>query len=448
MELPSNPEAERMIVGCAMLDSGLIPYLVSDLSASDFFRPTMAAMFTAIRELHLAGSDVNPVTVVTEILRRESLSGSGASGVNHAVVAETLDGVPRFSRPESVKSYVEAVRRTALQRRILRYAEALSVNAVQRDVDPAELLMEMSQAARNMGENTTLFTDLIDTKSAMERTLLKLEESWGREDDLLGLSTGFIDLDQHLLGLQPGVYVIAAGPNIGKTTFVLNVVNNILLEAQRKNEVRVGAIISMEMGVESLSVKLLATRARLSTRDIKRGNLTREQQGELLEASVAFKRQPLHFVEGFASITPSAIAAKLEHLRATHGRLDFLVIDYLQLLTSDAGGSEYQAISEISREMKRLSHRYKIPILLVSQLSRKYADRSTKDYQLTDLRGSGAIEQDADVVMFLMPRDWENESNPERRLVIAKDREGAKYVTIPLIFFGEQSRFESASFTL
>jgi replicative DNA helicase len=116
-----------------------------------------------------------------------------------------------------------------------------------------------------MGENTSLFTDLIDTKSAMERTLRKLEESWGREDDLLGLSTGFVDLDQHLLGLQPGVYVIAAGPNIGKTTFVLNVVNNILLEAQRKNEVRVGAIISMEMGVESLSVKLLATRARLST---------------------------------------------------------------------------------------------------------------------------------------------------------------------------------------
>jgi replicative DNA helicase len=129
--------------------------------------------------------------------------------------------------------------------------------------------------------------------------------------------------------------------------------------------------------------------------------------------------------------------------------LDFLVVDYLQLIDSDNGGSgDYAAVTEISRKMKQLSHRYQIPILLLRQLSRNYTNRTNRDYQLSDLRGSGAIEQDANVVMFLMPRDWDDETNPERRLVIAKDREGAKNITIPLLFIGEQSRFESMTFAV
>jgi replicative DNA helicase len=145
-----------------------------------------------------------------------------------------------------------------------------------------------------------------------------------------------------------------------------------------------------------------------------------------------------------------AIAAKLDHLRTVHGRVDFLVIDYLQLLSPTSKAStEYAAVTEIAREVKRLSHQYQIPIILISQLSRQpTANGGNRDYRLSDLRGSGAIEQDADVVLLLMPRYWDNPQNPERRLVIAKDREGERDVTIPLIFFGEQSRFESAAFAV
>jgi replicative DNA helicase len=341
---------------------------------------------------------------------------------------------------------MKLVKEATLRRKLIRYAEVLSVQAAQPDADPQELVLQLSTKGHELAQNTALLNDLVTTENAISRTFEFLENSWAKGGDCLGLSTGFVDLDKNLLGLQPGVYVIAAGTGVGKTTFTLNIVNHLLLEATKKGEKRVGALVSMEMGVESLTIKMLATRARLSTRDIRRGTLNAQQRQELMRAGQELAAQGLHFVEGFNAITPSAIAAKVEHLRATHGRLDFLVVDYLQLLDSDNGGSgDYAAVTEISRKMKQLSHRYQIPILLISQLSRNYTNRTNRDYQLSDLRGSGAIEQDANVVMFLMPRDWDDETNPERRLVIAKDREGAKNITIPLLFIGEQSRFESMS---
>jgi replicative DNA helicase len=383
-----------------------------------------------------------------EVKRYESAQGV-VTGVTHAVLAETYDGCPRFSRPESIQAYMKLVKDATLRRKLIRYAEVLSVQAAQPDADPQDLVLQLSAKGHELAQNTALLTDLVSTETAISRTFQYLEDSWARGGDCLGLSTGFQDLDRNLLGLQPGVYVIAAGTSVGKTTFTLNIVNNILLDAAKKNEKRVGALISMEMGVESLTIKMLATRAHLSTRDIRKGTLNNEQRRDLMRAGQELAAQGLHFVEGFNAITPSAIAAKVEHLRATHGRLDFLVVDYLQLLDSDNGGSgDYAAVTEISRKMKQLSHRYQIPILLISQLSRNYTNRTNRDYQLSDLRGSGAIEQDANVVMFLMPRDWDDETNPERRLVIAKDREGAKNITIPLLFIGEQSRFESMTFAV
>jgi replicative DNA helicase len=449
MQLPSNSIAESMIIGCAMLERGLVPQLITDLTGSDFSRPSLGAAFNAIKALYLENKDINGVTVVSEVNRQEAATGI-TSGLNYAVIAETLDGCPRFSSFSSVQSYVAEVKTHSLRRKLVHYAERLRVESAALDVEPEGLLLSMAETSRELGQGTSLVTDLVDTSTAMERTLRRLEENWAREGELLGLSTGFVDLDRHLLGLLPGVYVLAAGTSVGKTTFALNIVNNILLEAERKQEPRVGLIVSMEMGVESLSVKLLATRARLDTKAVKRGTLNRHQQSDLLTASTAFKSHSLHFVEGFSAITPMAIAAKLDHLRTVHGRVDFLVIDYLQLLSPTSKAStEYAAVTEIAREVKRLSHQYQIPIILISQLSRQpTANGGNRDYRLSDLRGSGAIEQDADVVLLLMPRYWDNPQNPERRLVIAKDREGERDVTIPLIFFGEQSRFESAAFAV
>lgn len=443
--LPANPEAERMIIGCSMLEPGLLPYVISDLAEADFSLPTLGAVFRALKSLHLSHTDVNPATVMDAIQRYEASKGV-TTGVTHANLAETYDGCPRFSRPESIQAYMKLVKEAALRRKLIRYAEVLSVQAAQPDANPQELVLQLSTKGQELAQNTALLNDLVTTENAISRTFEFLENSWAKGGDCLGLSTGFVDLDKNLLGLQPGVYVIAAGTGVGKTTFTLNIVNHLLLEATKKGEKRVGALVSMEMGVESLTIKMLATRARLSTRDIRRGTLNAQQRQELMRAGQELAAQGLHFVEGFNAITPGAIAAKVEHLRATHGRLDFLVVDYLQLLDSDNGGSgDYAAVTEISRRMKQLSHRYQIPILLISQLSRNYTNRTNRDYQLSDLRGSGAIEQDANVVMFLMPRDWDDETNPERRLVIAKDREGAKNITIPLLFIGEQSRFESMS---
>jgi replicative DNA helicase len=175
------------------------------------------------------------------------------------------------------------------------------------------------------------------------------------------------------MGLKPGVHVIAAGPNIGKTTFTLNIINNILQDAARRNEQRVGAVISMEMGVESLTTKMLATRARLSTRDIEAGTLTSEQRRTLMLAGQELGQQGLYFVEGFNAITPQAIEAKIQHIRAMRGRFDFLVVDYLQLLDPNrSNSSRYDATTDNSRDLTRMAHKYQIPILLISQLSREH----------------------------------------------------------------------------
>lgn len=447
-QLPANPEAERMVLGCAILEPSLMPYIVSDLAEDAFSRPTLGVIYRALRKLHLGHVDVNPVTIMAEIRRYEADKGI-TTGVTDSVVAETYDGCPRFSRPESLQSYIFLIKKAALKRKLIRYAEALSTNACQPDVDPNELLLQMAQKSHEFALGSELLTDLVTGEQAIQRTFEHLNRQWERGGEQLGLSTGFMDLDKHLLGLQPGVYVIAAGPNIGKTTFTLNIVNNILLEAAKNDEKRVGAIISMEMGVESLTTKMLATRTHLSTWNIKQGKLSPEQVQDLQRAGRELSRQGLHFIEGFNAVTPGSIEAKVEHLRSTHGRFDFLVIDYLQLLDSDGGeGGDYAAITKISRKLKQLSHRYQIPILLISQLSRNYSNRTNRDYQLTDLRGSGAIEQDADVVLFLMPADWDDENNPERRLFIAKNREGAKHQTIHLLFIGEQSRFESMALAI
>ena len=440
--LPSNPEAERMVIGCAILVPSLTPYLL-ELHPDDFSRPTMGTLFTVLKELHLSHTDINPVTIMECIGRYESTLGR-STGVTDAVVAETYEGCPRFSGPESVQSYIQAIKQAALRRRLIRYAESLSVRAAQPDLDPKDLLLDMSGTSNRLAQGTSLVTDLISTEDAVRRTLNKLEDGWERGPENLGLPTGFVDLDRHLMGLKPGVHVIAAGPNIGKTTFTLNVINNILLDAARRNEQRVGAVISMEMGVESLTTKMLATRARLSTRDIEAGTLTSEQRRSLMLAGQELGQQGLYFVEGFNAITPQAIEAKIQHIRAMRGRFDFLVVDYLQLLDPNrSNSSRYDATTDNSRDLTRMAHKYQIPILLISQLSREHVKRPNRDYILSDLRGSGAVEQDATSVMFLMPVDWDNEANPERRLVIAKDRSGPKGIQIPLLFIGEQSRFES-----
>lgn len=446
--LPHNKEAEAIILGTVMVEPALLPTLLDGITREDFFIPSNALVYQAVRDLYQTRQVIDPITIWQRAQALE-VAENRQTGLDASKIAALLDGTARIRDEAYLTGLMEVVKETALRRRMIRYAEYLANQARQPDVSPDKLVSDMARRAVEYSNDSAESSDLIDSSTAMSRTLDALEERWNNRNGFLGLKTGFPDLDSALLGVRGGsVYVIASAPNVGKTTLVLNMVNGILRDAPDA----VGLVVSMEMPVRELMTKFLSTQTLLASqaidsgRDIRGRELDQAAKRNILIQGDYLASRNVFFLEGFKPVTPSMVAAKLERIRAMKRRVDFLVVDYLQLMSSDnqrGNATEYQAISEISRGLKLLAVRFNIPILVVSQLSRNHAGRNKPGFQLSDLRGSGSIEQDADVVIFLEPESWEDENQPGRKLVIAKNRVGPKHISIPLVFFGHQSRFES-----
>jgi len=272
-----------------------------------------------------------------------------------------------------------------------------------------------------------------------------LEKRWAEGREVIGLSTGFPDLDKILLGLRPKLYTLAAATGLGKTTLALNIAHNVV-SAGNQDPPPVGLIITLEMDVEELHVRALSTATRIDSYLIESGKLGESEKERVRKASALMAQLPIEYVEGFTSVTARSIAARVEKVRRKYKRLDFVIVDYLQLLDADdKHENEVARLTEITRTLKRISLKYHIPVIELSQLNRKFADRAKKDPVLSDLRASGSIEQDSDVVMFIAPTDYDHPEQPERRLIIAKQRGGVANVEVKLVFFGNQSRFESAA---
>lgn len=438
--LPHNLEAERFVLGCVFLEPSFMPAVLERLTTGDFYVQTHQAVFKAFKNLLQTRTDFNPVTLDHEI-KRLAEAGQAVS-VTVAQQAELSDGVPRFSKIESLESYIKIIRDTSLQRQLIRFADSIARQAASSDSDPAELVAEMARRASDLQSTAEQLSDLVTSDEAVKRTLDDLEEKWAKKG-MLGLPTGFPDLDRHLQGLQGGhTYIVAAAPNVGKTTFCLNIVDNWLTMRPEA----VGLVVSMEMAVNELVVKLCGIRGHLDTMRVQSGDLTREEKQTLLKVSDDIRKKPVVFLEGFNSVKPSSISAKLERMRSKYGRVDYLVLDYVQLMDADINGTDYQRVTAISRELKNIAMRFNIPVLIVSQLNRNHDNRTNRSYRLSDLRDSGGLGQDASVVLFVEPKDYDNESNPERFIRIAKNRMGAKEIQIPLLFIGNQSRFESLQF--
>ncbi len=438
--LPANLEAERLTLGCVILDNGVAPQVIPVLDVDAYSFEANRLIFTAMRNLYRDNRAINPLTLQEELRRTGEIESVGGA----AYLASLFDGAPRFS---DVTSYVCIVQEKATRRRAMRLANWLFNEAQGVDVRVEDLLASLSGKVAELQEGQAA-DDLISSQSAVERTMEEIELRWTTGREIIGLPTGFPDLDRTLRGLRGGkYYTVAACTGLGKTTLALNFADNIARNPGPDGG-RVGLIISLEMSVDELTVKQLSTATRIDADAIETGKLNETAKASVREAAELLKRIPIEYVEGFAKVTAGSLMARVEKVRRKHKRLDFLVVDYLQLLDADERKeNEHQKLSEISRTLKRIARMYNIPVIVLSQLNREYAKRANKDHQLSDLRGSGSVEQDSDVVMFLMPQDWADEENPGRRLFIAKHRGGKKNVTIPLVFFGAQSRFESAAIT-
>ena len=432
---PQNLQAEQFILGAVILDNGVAPQALHELSADDFFSEAHRRVFRAMRELESRNEAINPLTLQEEMRKLESLDAVGGP----AFLASLFDGVPRFS---DIRDYVRLVKEASLKRKAINTARWLSNEAFAPDTRVDELLASLREKIADL-EDGRIVDDLISTDDAVTRTMAALEESWESGRVVRGLSTGFPDLDKTLLGLQGGkYYVLAAGTGIGKTALALSIANSII-EAEPE---KAGLIISLEMPVDELVRRRLANATRIDSYSIETGALNDAEKNYVREKAEALRRVTIDYVEGFSKITASSIASRVQRVKRKYGRVDFLVIDYLQLLDSDnRSENENARLTEISRAIKRITLNFNIPVIVLSQLSRQHATRANKDYVLSDLRGSGSIEQDADVVLFLMPENWDDVEAPGRRLVVGKHRGGKPHVTIPLVFFGSQYRFESGT---
>ncbi|OFW66981.1 MAG: replicative DNA helicase [Actinobacteria bacterium RBG_16_68_21] len=429
---PHNVEAEESVLGAVMLSADAANVALEMLRADDFYKPAHQSIWEAITSLFDGNQPIDPITVADWLRRTETLDRVGGIGA----ITRLMEGVPSTS---NVDYYAGIVDETSARRRLLRAGGEVGSLALQGDIPIDEVLDSaeaevFAVAERKLGEGLEPVGPLL--KAALEK-IESLGESGG---DITGTATGFSDLDHILAGLHPAnLIVVAARPGMGKSTLAINIAANI---ADQKLPV---ALFTLEMSREEIVHRLLASLAGVDAAKIKTGNLDVERWRKLSQATSKLYEMPF-YVDDSHDLTVTAIRAKCRRLKRRVG-LSLVVVDYLQLMQGPrAAENRQQEIADISRSMKNLARELQVPVIAVSQLNRQLESRENKRPRLGDLRESGAIEQDADVVLFIYRDDYYDAGNPETmgiaEVEIAKHRAGARG-TIKLGFAAEFNRFNN-----
>jgi replicative DNA helicase len=392
-----------------------------------------------MRALESSSSRVDTLTLAEQLKQLGQLAAVG--GPPYLMSLDLVVPVATNAR-----EYAKIVKDKALRRRLAQAGREIQVLATQDTGDMEALLDEAERKVFNLAEKRRE-GDLKPVRELMEHTLDLLDKMKLSSSGITGLSTGFVDLDLQLTGLHPGeLIILAARPGCGKTSFAMNIAMNAAL----KENTAVG-IFSLEMPAEQLLMRLLSSAARVDMKKLRGGRLTPHDEEKFQEVAANLYNTPL-YIDDTGSLSPFDLRAKARRLKAKDERLGLIVVDYLQLMHQKGRVESRQLeVSEISRSMKSLAKELGLPIIALSQLSRKVEDRKEGKPMLSDLRESGAIEQDADVVMFIhkdnrQDEGGEGESAPrggqEVELIVAKQRNGP-IGSVDLVFLAEYTRFES-----
>jgi replicative DNA helicase len=442
--LPAKPDEERLILGVIILNNAVIDQAIEGLgqgevdAATDrFFIWSNKCIFRAMAKMHAEGEAIDPLTLQGRLQQAGVLEKVGGP----AYIASLFDGAPRFS---NIENYVNSVREAAILRQQITLGNWLTNAAWANDAQSEEITRLLNTKLDEL-LNTQVKHELISGAAAADRTLKRLEEQWEHPEQTLGLKTGYGELDKAIYGLRPRLIILAAPPKVGKTTLALNLVHNVIDENQAPAGVPVALVISLEMTVDELTERALAAFAKVSLDSLLTGSLTDEEKARVREAKEKLALMPIEYLEGFESVTPATMKALVRKVKRTHGRIDLLVVDYIQLCDADSMTENDTArVSRVTRELKRISKAFNLPVLGLSQVNRNFANRPDSKLRLSDLRQSGALEQDADVVIFIQRENPHDLADTRRVLDIAAQRGGKSDVQIPMIFFGDRSRFEVA----
>jgi replicative DNA helicase len=430
--LPHNLEAERSVLGAILVHNDAFNLAAQVIEPADFYRDAHRRIFDKMITLNERNHAIDFVTLKEELARAGELDEVGGP----AYVASLADGVPRAT---NVEYYAKIVKEKATLRNLIYAANKILTNAYEADQESALILDEAESAIFSVADDR-LKAGFVPMKELVKESFPKIEQLFEQKRFITGVPTGFVDLDEMTRGLQPGdLIIVAARPSMGKTSLVLNISQYVAAQPDL-----VVGFFSLEMSKESLFIRLLTSEAQIDSHRLMSGAIGQKDYSRISHALETLSSMKL-YIDDTASIGVLEMRAKCRRLQAEHG-LNLIVVDYIQLM-SGRGRFENRTLelAAISRSLKGLAKELSVPIIVLSQLSRAPEARADHRPQLSDLRESGALEQDADLVGLIYRDDVYNKdpNNPDAgtaELIIAKQRNGPTG-TVRLAFLREQTRF-------
>ncbi|CAN5669733.1 replicative DNA helicase [soil metagenome] len=432
--------AEMTILGGMMVEPVAIVDATMLLQTEDFALDSHRRIYSAMVHLSEAGYAVDIVTVSEELRKRKELDSVG--GVPY--LASLSEGLPRKL---SIESYVKIVRDKSLMRQLMTVCDMGMIDAADQSQVALDVLNDVSRRLVEISEHAVT-RGFADIPTIVKGSFGSIDALYEQGKEVTGLETFYIDFDKMTSGLQPSeLIIIAARPSMGKTAWAINIAENAAVRGGK-----VVAVFSLEMSKESLLRRMLASQAMVNSKAIQTGMLMRDDRSKLVQGLERLMESKM-FIDDTPGITLAEMRAKARRLQQQQGQLDLIVIDYLQLMTGSAGGSQKgfenrtQEVSAISRGLKALAKEMKVPVVALSQLSRASEQRGgDKKPLLSDLRESGSIEQDADVVCFIHREEYYDRENEDLKgkaeIIIAKQRNGPTG-SVQLAYLADYTRFEN-----
>jgi replicative DNA helicase len=434
---PHNLDAERAVLGAVLLEGrDALPRVIEILRATDFYTESHRAIFTTIQVLFDRGAPVDLITLGEELRRAGQLEFAGGPAALALLVEQA-------SIASHLGAYAHIVRDMAVLRELIQTSTQIITQAYEAKEDVQGLVDDAERRIFSLAERR-LEGSALPVGRILKNTFEYIERLYERKEHVTGVATGFEKLDHETSGFQPSDFIIIAGrPSMGKTAFALNIVQHVGVNARGS-----ALVLSLEMSAPQLVQRMLCSEAKVDSQAVRTGYLSSSDWARLTSAAGRLSEARI-FIDDSPGLTVLEARAKARRMKAEHG-LDLLVIDYLQLMRGRSGiENRQQEISEISRSLKALAKELNVPVVALSQLSRAVEARSTRDFrpQLSDLRESGALEQDSDLILFLYRQVVYKEDLPPdeaniAEVIIGKQRNGP-IGTVKVVFLPQYARFEN-----
>ena len=432
---PQNLEAEQSILGGLMLDASALDAVEDVIAAEDFYRPAHQKIFSIIKELHHKNEVADLLTVSNLLNSRQELEMIGGPAYLASLLEKTISS-------SNIEAYAKIVREKSVLRKLIHASTGIIDKAFSGDFQDVDTFVDSAEADIFKVSDQKTSQGLVGAWDIVEHSLKKIEELYKRKEEITGIGTGFTDLDKMTAGLHAGeLTIIAARPSMGKTAFSLNVAAHAALRLKKSV-----AYFSIEMGKEALMTRLLAAEAKISMGELRTGKIQDASWPRLIAAASALSESPL-YIDDTAGISPFEIRARARRLKA-QGALDLIMIDYLQMMSMKTKiESREREVAEISKTLKAIAKELAVPVVALAQLNRGVEGRGDKRPMLSDLRESGSIEQDADVIMMLYRDDYYDKADMDKQgqaeVIIGKQRNGPTG-PVALRFDAKFNRFRDA----